>query len=288
MGRLGKFVFSFVLFVIVCYGGLVWFVNHEVEKGFNAAVESAEGVEVTYDDLWFEMFDRTVTLTDVTVRLAGGQEYTTEELIVHAFDEQHSIPHFIRAQAKGLTVTPSALGVSVGQELKQLTGDMTLDYQYDPATHSLKLSTLSFDEPRMGKVELSTTITQLDLDQFRVEKLVGVRIKDAELRLLNRELMGALLESNAASFGVSPEIARRQLVAELSMLGQQAGKAGKPIAEKAFLELARFVEQPDMLIVKANPREPVPYISFFMGRDVYENLHIMNVSIEARTVENNQ
>ena len=288
MGRLGKFVFSFVLFIIVCYGGLVWFANHEVEKGFNAAVDSTEGLDVTYADLWFDLFDRTVTLTDVKATLASGKQYTADEVIVYAFDERHSIPHFIRAQANGLTVTPPVLGLPVTPEMKELTGDLTLDYRYDSATKSLNLATLAFDEARLGKVEVSGTMTQLDLDQFRVENLVGLRIKDAEFRLRNRQLMDTLFENGAAALGATPEVAQQQLIAELDMLAEQAGKANKPIPEKAFLELKRFVEQPEMLIVRAAPQEPVPYLYFFMGRDLYENLHLLNLSVESRIVEKNQ
>jgi len=284
MPRLGKFIFSFVLFVIVCYGGLVWFVNSEVEKGFNEAVAGVDGLAVTYNDLWVSLGDQTVTLTDAKAILPGGQRVSADELVVFAYDQINPVPHFIKAQAKGLKVTPSevvgpwALSTALGTD--SLNGDMLVDYKFDSTTKILNVHVFSFEDQVLGNLSLSGAITDLDLNGVGVEKLVGLRIKAAELTFTDKSLMGALMAQTAKVMNMSEEAARDQVCAELTSMAEFAGKDENRIAENALRGMKRFVAKPGTITLTARPAEPVPYLYFFMGRDVYDNLRLINLSVQ--------
>ncbi|QJB56411.1 hypothetical protein [Pseudodesulfovibrio sp. zrk46] len=286
MPRLGKFVFSFVLFVIVCYGGLVWFVNHEVEKGFNEAVAGVDGLKVAYDDIWVSITDQTVTLTAVDATLPDGQQMAAKEIVVHAFDERNPVPHFIRAQVKGMQYAPTQMGgaLALGSAmfgLERLNGDMYVDYRYDTNANSLTLNNFSFDDQKIGKLELSGTMTDLDLDQFRMEKLVGLRIANAELTFMNRSFFSTFMQRAAETMRIPEAQATEELISELNKQAQMAGNSDNKVAENALLGLKDFVADPGSIVISATPAEPVPYLYLFMGRDVYENMRLMNLTVKA-------
>ncbi len=287
MPRLGKFVFSFGLFVLVCYGGLVWFVNNEVEKGFNEAVVGVDGLTVTYDDIWVSLTDRTVTLAGVVATFPDGQKASADSLIVHAFDERNPVPHFIKAQVKGIQYALPRLGDGLAKPAgiidgQDLSGDVWLDYQYDKATRTLTLNTFTFDDHRLGTVNLSGVLSDLDLDldHFRMEKLIGLRLDGAELIFRDKSLIQQLMEQTAQAMSVSEVQARARVCAELTAMADYAESDGNPVAEKVLRGVKRFVDNPGILTLSARPEEPVPCIYFFMGRDVYDILRLMNVSAE--------
>lgn len=286
MSRVGKFLFSFAIFCVICYGALTWFVNDQVEKGFNEAVSKVDGLSVTYDDLWVDLGEQTVTLTDVDTVLPSGQKLTADTVIVYAFDEKNPFPHFIKAQAEGLVLSPSSMNMigipATVYGVGKVTGDLLLDYRYNPEAKSLTLNTLTYDMDGVAKAELSGTMTQLDLDAFRVEKLIGLQIKDATFRYLDRTLVDEILTKAGGSLGVSKEDARKQVSAELATLAKGANADGNSVAAEALDGFRHFVENPGRLVVTASPDKPVPYLYFFMGRNLYENIRLMNVTVENR------
>lgn len=287
MGRLGKYLFFLACFILLCYGGLVWYVNTEVEKGLNNAVAQVDGLSLTYDDMWVDLGDQTVTITKPVTTLPSGEHFIANELIIYAFDERHNVPHFIKAQAKGLVVQAKdaqRLGLPVTEDL---FGDMLLDYRYNPAGKVLTINTLSFDDAKFGNAIFSGTITELDLDAFRVEKLIGLHIKDMELEFTDRSFMEALFTQAGAQAAVSKGLARKQASRELQAFADFGDKQGKPEAAKAIRGLKEFVDNSGTVTIKATPAKPVPYIYLFMGRDIFDNINLLNLSIETRQGERN-
>lgn len=291
MNRMAKFLFSFALFILACYGGLVWFVNTEVEKALQESVSNVEGLTLDYKDLWVDLGDRTLTLTGVDSTLPTGQHFTASEVVVYAFDERNPTPHFIKVLAKGLEVPAAdltALGLPMAAlEPGTVTGDLLLDYRYAPEQQALTVNALSFDSEALGEIELSGTVTQLDLDAFRMEKLVGLCIKDLEFRFANGSFMDSLMTQAAASVGTTKENVRGRMASELAAMSEQAGRLDKPVAEKALRGLKDFMENPGTITISARPAEPVPCLYFFMGRDMYDNLDMMNVSVITDSSANN-
>lgn len=285
MGRLGKFVFSLLLLIIVGYGVLVWFVNSEVEKAFTAAVNDVDGLTLVYDDLWVDIGDHTVTLTRPESTLPTGEQLAAEEVVIHSFDERHPIPHFIKVTAKGLVVQAEdarAYGLNVTQDL---TGDMVLDYRYNPQAKALTLNSLSFDDSRLGRAALSGTLTELDLDAFRMEKLIGLHIKDATLEFTDRAYLGTVFARLADTLGSSVEGARQQLDKELQAIVDLGEQKGKKQAAQEIRNFKRFLDHSGSVTIKAAPERPVPYIYLLMGRDIYENFDLLNLSIETKPIQ---
>ena len=161
MSRVWKFLLSFVIFVAVCYVGLIWFVNSEVRKGLDNAVAEVDGLPLTYTDLTVSIMNRCVSLQNVETTLPQGQHLTAEEVRITSFDQLNLFPHYMIAEATGVVfdTTPASVG-GWSTPLRSLSiptikGDVSLDYRYDPETMTLDLKTLMIKAPELGDIDIS-------------------------------------------------------------------------------------------------------------------------------------
>lgn len=296
MGRVGKFLLSFVIFAAVCYGGLVWFVNHEVAKGIDQAVAETPGMTLEYTDLSVSIFDHTVTLDNVAVKWAGGQSFFAEEISVLKYDQKNPTPHYLQARAQGavISATRANLGEYVGLlkliGLTALSGDLEVGYSYNPTAKNFTLDTFRFDEKTLGDLTLSGVVTNIDVDALRPEKLVGLRLGAADLIYTDKSLIEKVMLVLGQSVGTGIEATRAQFSGELGEMVDFADKQGNGVAADAINGFKNFVQNSGTLTVAARPAEPVPFIYFFMGRDFYDNLQLLNLSVlaDSDVVRNNQ
>lgn len=291
MSRIWKFLLSFVIFVAVCYVGLIWFVNSEVRKGLDNAVAEVEGLTLTYTDLTVSIMDRRVSLQNVETTLPQGQYLTAEEVRITSFDQLNIFPHYMIAEATGVVfdTTPANVG-SWSMFLQSLNiptidGDVALDYQYDPETKTLDLKTLTVKAPELGDIDISGTIDRLDSQLLRVEKIFGLRVGKASLTFTNHSLIDSLLQGSARGLNISTADALTLISEELTSLAEYAGRDENPVAENALLGFKRYLNDPGSVTITANPVEPVPVLYFFMGRDVFDNLRMMNVEVVTDSIE---
>lgn len=291
MSRPLKFLLSFVIFVAVCYVGLLWFVNSEVEKGFNEAVDGVAGLTVDYGDLSVDIFDQRVTLTDVDATLPDGQHVTADAVRITSFDQLNPVPHFMKASAENMVVETTTANVGDwsfamrAMGIPAFKGDVSLDYAYDPESTSLNLRQLRVKMPDLCDADISGSIDRLDLQILRVEKLFGLRIKDLELTFTNHSLVDTLLKETARGMNTGKDDALRQVSAELASMADYAGREDNVVAENALRGLKRYINDPHTVKFSAHPTEPVPLLYFFMGRDLYDNLRLMNVSVQTDSSE---
>lgn len=285
MDFLRKFLISFVVFVAVCYFGLTWFVDSEVKKEFNETMAGIEGVTLSYDDIGMDIWAQCVQLTDVAVTFPQGQHLTADEVNIIAYDQMHQVPHFMTATAKGVTL--EADPVNVGEwsrtmqalDLGTIKGDLTLDYAYDFEDDVLTLKALNLAVPGVGDMAVSGELDSLELEMFRVEKILGLRFRDLRLRFVNGSFMDTLMRESGKWLNMPKEDARNQICGELTAMADYAAKDKNIVAEDALRGLRRYVNDPHTVTITATPPEPVPFLYFFMGRDFYDNLRLMNVKV---------
>lgn len=282
-----KFLISLAIFVAVCAAGLGWFIEYEVEKGLKQAVAETEGLRLDYADCAVDIFDRTVVLTGVNATLPTGQHFTADEVRIHAFDQLNPLPYYARATGSGLRipVTSANFGGWAPSMLKmgiaEVKGEAALDYDYSPDTATLTVKELAMDDARLGRASLSGQVDQFDLIHPRLEQLIGMRIKEATLHFANAGLMDRLVHDWAIGMHASEEETVNRLATELGGLAQYAETQDNGPAENVLLGLQKFVVKPGVMTVTATPREPVPVLYFFMGRDLMENFQLLDMKIEA-------
>lgn len=285
MNRVLKFFLSFLLFVALCYVGLVWFVDREVGKGIDQAVEETPGMILTYGDLSVSITNHTVTLTDVEATLPDGRHLTAENIVITRFDQMNTVPYYLQAEATGAVLDVNLRNFGTWASVlnaagfKKVTGDFAIDYSYDAKAEELTINRMDIRAPELGDLSLTGVINHLDLSAPRMEELLGLHMKDMTLSYDDHSLVTSLLESMARDSGVSAPALRARVTAELDAMAEYAGTSGNEVAEDALLGLKRFMSHPGSITISARPKEPVPYLYLFMGRDMYDNLRMLNVSV---------
>ena len=284
MSAIKKFLLSFVIFAVVCALGLKWYVNYEVGRELNRAVADVDGLELSYDKLSVTIFDPAVTLAGVTGRLPSGDRFTAGSVRVTAFDQRNPVPHYATVEAKGVRLleAPTMAGwwpCRPAAEGESAPFDLALDYRYDLASKNLEVKTARLESPNVGRLDFNGTFSGLDLAEPRVERLIGLRIAKADLRFTEGSLLGSFLSDWARALGTSVEDFRARLCAELTAMADYAAGQDNRVAEDALRGIRRFVAAPGTVTIQARPGEPVPVPYFFMGRDMYENLRLLGVSV---------
>ena len=289
MSRFLKFLISFAIFVALCAIGLQWFVHSEVRKGLDRAIDDAAGLTMSYDGLSVDIFDHVVTLTDVKATLSSGQSFTADELHITEYDQRSPVPHYARVTATRLDcpVTPENFGdwtaLMHQSGIDSITGNAEFDYSFNPDNKSLTLKALSLDDPKLGRLMLAGTIDGIDLDDLRMEQLVGLRLTNATLRFSDRCLTKTMVRHWSTVTSTSEERTLTFIRRELAGLAQIAASKENTVAENVMLGLRRFMGDPATMTVSLNPAKPVPVLYFFMGRDLFENMQLLNMTIETNS-----
>lgn len=296
MNRVAKFFLSLVIFAAVCYGGLVWFVHHEVAKGIDQAVAETPGLTLTYSDLSVDIFDHTVTLDDVEADWLGGQSFLAEEVAILKYDQKHEVPYFIQAEARGAVV--SATRANLGEyadllrliDVTALHGDLVFDYEFDPANKTLTLNALTVNDRTLGDLTLAGVLNNIDITNVRPEQMVGLKLGAADLTFTDRQLVERVLTVLGNPVHLGLDETRTQLGEEIRGMADYAKRRGNTGAADALHALRRFVRDSGTLTVSARPAEPAPLLYLFMGRDIYDNLQLLNLSASTSSniAEDNQ
>lgn len=286
MSRVLKFFVSLFIFAVVCYVGLGAFVDSEVSKEINQSVADTPGMSLSYNDLNVDIFEHTVHLEGVNMTLPGGQSFQAESVDILRFDNLNPVPYYVTLAVQGMIVKVDYAnfgdwaGALTAMGVNEVKGDVVVNYDYNPATQALTLNELDVTNSELGDLNISGVIDRLDLIDLRVEKLVGLRISKADLTFKDNSLMDSMLGCVSDKEVKSEEQARSLFCAELEAMAEFAGKADNPVAENALRGLKRFVDQPGTITITARPSEPVPWLYFFMGRDFYDNMRLLNLEVK--------
>lgn len=287
MSGLKKFLLSFAFFVALCFFGLKWFVNSEVDKELSRAVAETPGLVFSYADLSVNILDHTVVLEGVDALFPSGQHIQADALSITSFDQQNAVPQYAALNARGLTipVTPQNFGhwaaYLQGMGIASLSGNGALDYAYDPQERVLTVKTLSLDDPKLGSLRFTGTFGNLDLSGFRPEQGFALDIRRTALTFENRELMDLVLGDWAARMNVSRTTTLNNISAELDGLANYADSQQNEPAKRTILGLKQFLNAPGTVTLSADPAAPVPVLYFFMGRDLFENLSLLNTDVRS-------
>ncbi len=290
MSRVLKFLLSLFIFAVVCYVGLTAFVNSEVSKEINQSVADTPGMSLAYSDLKVDIFEHAVVLKDVTMTLPGGQNFHADVLNILRFDNLNPVPHYATLSAQGVVVDSSFSNFGgwadalAAMGMTEMKGDVVVSYDYNPTSQALTLNELDITNSELGDLNISGVIDRLDLIDLRVEKLVGLRVSEADLTFKDNSLMDSMLGCATGENATGDKV-RALVCTELAAMAKYASEENNDVAENALRGLKRFVDQPGTITITARPTEPIPWLYFFMGRDFYENMRLLNLEVKTDSAE---
>lgn len=291
MPRALKFSLGSAIFVALCAAALFWFVNTEVKKEFDQVVADTKGLKLTYTDLNVDILDQCLILENVDATLPSGHHFTADEVRITAFDQRNPIPHFAAGTATGLVLpaTPHNFGgyARLMQQLgiESVTGEAHLEYVYAPEEGTLTLKNFALDDPKLGYASLRGTLGNIDLDDMRAEQLIGLHLNEATLRFTDNQFMDILIADWAKTMGLTEQQTVQRITTELEGLAGYSERQGNTPAQNVLLGLKRFLTDPGSVTATAKPKEPVPVIYFFMGRDLLENMRLLNMNVRTNSRE---
>ncbi|WP_419785646.1 hypothetical protein [Pseudodesulfovibrio sp.] len=285
MRALKKFLLSFVVFLVVCGLGLKWYVNYEVNRELRRAVAEVDGLALQWDGLSVSILHPAVTLEGVAGVLPTGDSFTADQIRVTSFDQRNTIPHYATAEAIGVRMDQAPglhhwwPGLAKPVEGQENPCNLSLDYTYDPGNKKLMIKKASMESSELGRIELACTLTGLDLADPRPEQIVGLRIAGAKVRFIEGALVESMLRDTACALNSDTEQVRCQICDELTALADYADGNQNPEAADALRGFEQFVRKPRVVTITARPDEPVPVPYFFMGRDLCDNIRLLNLSV---------
>lgn len=226
------------------------------------------------EDLVIDLWRQALRLDNLRVVPAGGAPVRLDRLLVRDADLEHSVPHRLDLSAEGLRLEGAGPGLDplAAGLLAQggnRTGRLDLAYEYHPQDRVLDIRELSVEAPGLGRARLALGLGNVDLEAAGLWKNFTSSIRGAELDL-------AAAPDRAAS-GPLPAA----WTAELEHWRAKAERDGNARALAALEGLKRFAEQPGRLKATARPKEPVPILYFFMGRDLPDILGLLRVEVQA-------
>ncbi len=247
------------------------------EAARRAAADLAPFAAVTFrdQDLSLDPWRMALRLDNLEIAPQGGPPLHVDRLLIRGLDLAHAIPHRLDLRAEGLRLDLSEGGLGLaGDELRargtpRLSASLDLVYDYAPEDKVLSVRTLALDAPGYGRARLTVSLSNVDLDKGSLWRNFTSALKGGELSLAP--------EGRTAP--AEPGRLTREALAEIDRHLAQAEKDGNPRAQAALAALRRFAAAPGLLSVTAQPKEPVPFLYFFMGRNLPDILSLLRVEV---------
>lgn len=288
MTGLQKYVIALLIVIACGYLALDWFVTDQVTKGVRQAVGEVSGLEVTYEDINVDLVSRTVAVIGVNATLPDGSRVTADSILFSDLDQKHETPLHAKVSATNLSMdimaAPTWLASTmrrIGQQ--KLTGNCTLDYQFDTGNNALNVKKLKMDMPALADIDLSIKLDNVKPEHFFKGNLVGAMIGKGGLEFTDKGLVDLLIE---AYMGPDAQIGRAALAREIETTiatDMDADAATK----KSLSAIRTFLAKPKASIALSTaPEKPVPWLYFFMGRSLAQNVKALKLDATTVVISN--
>ncbi|WP_320174214.1 hypothetical protein [Maridesulfovibrio sp.] len=282
-----KLFLTLALLVAVTAGGYFKLEEFSAAKVRESLDRHAELVRVDFERALLNPFDKSLHVWGLECRLASGAGCTVRKLEIESFDHEHNPPRFLRGRVHGVSVPVEFLNLgTLARDFRKmgyekLDFDLFADYSYEDETKRLSVKSINFDGPDLCRVSAGFSLGDVSLRGPGIGGFVGTSMLDGSIVWQDMSFTKRLLAFSAESEGISPELYRGRLLESLQLNMQEARSLGNGYAENFYAELMKFIENPERLVVRVEPTEPVPLLYMFMGRSFEELLDLYGITVEA-------
>jgi hypothetical protein len=281
--------------------GARYYASSVADEKIQAALNAMPGMEnVEYNDVSVDLPGGDVHIQGVEIAPpGGGKETLIEEIVIHDFDEDNDIPHYLNLSANGvdIEVTPANFGAA-STELKKMgyetiAASFDLEYEYNEAGKALELTNLALRIEDMGEASLGISLENIDLETVDLENpatlmLVtqALRIKYAVIEFDNNSLMERLLATDAKNRGMEVDDLTGQIEVEIEAQIKTAKNAGDEFSVSVLTAMLDFVKDPDSIAITIKPEKPISFETFTILAMESENdptylVKALNLRVEA-------
>ncbi|MFW5500138.1 MULTISPECIES: hypothetical protein [unclassified Maridesulfovibrio] len=282
-----KLILTLVLLVAVAAGGYFKLEELSAAKVRESLDRHADMVRVDFERALLNPFDKSLHVWGLECRLANGAGCTVRKLEVDSFDHEHNPPRFFRGRVHGVSIPVEFINMgTLARDFRKmgyekLDFDLFADYSYEDETKRLSVKSINFDGPDLCRVSAGFSLGDVSLRGPGIGGFIGTSMLDGSFVWQDMSLTNKVVALSAESEGVGIDAYRDRLRESLQLEMQEARSLGNGYAENFYAELIKFIENPERLVVRVEPTEPVPLIYMFMGRSFEELLDLYGITVEA-------
>ena len=254
--------------------GARYYASSVADEKIQAALNDMPGMEnVEYNDVSVDLPGGDVHIHGVEIAPpGGGKETLIEEIVIHDFDEDNDIPHYLNLSANGVNieVTTANFGAA-STELKKMgyetiKASFDLSYEYSGDSKALELTNLALRIENMGEASLGISLENIDLETVDLENpatLMSVtqalKVKYAQIKFDNDSLIEKLLAMDAKNRGMDVDDLVDQVEADIEEQIKTAKNEGDEFSVSVLAAMLDFVKDPDSISITIKPEKPISF-----------------------------
>jgi hypothetical protein len=275
------------LLTAVTAGGYFKLEEFSEAKVREAVERLSDAVRVDFERALINPFDHSLHVWGLECRFATGAYCTVRKLEVQSFDREHRVPHFFRGRVQGVSVPVEFINLgTLARDFRKmgydkLNFDLFADYSYEDGTKRLSVKSVDFSGADLCRVRAGFSLGDFSLRGPGIGGVIGTSMLDGNLMWQDKSLAGKIMTLSAKSEGLELRLYRDRLLESLQLKMQESRSRGNGYAENFYSELIKFIDNPERIVVRVEPTEPVPLLYMFMGRSFDELLDLYGITAEA-------
>ncbi|WP_415714937.1 hypothetical protein [Maridesulfovibrio sp.] len=282
-----KLFLVLALLTSVAAGGYFKLEEFSSAKVREAVASQADWLQVDFERALINPFDKSLHVWGLDCRFASGARCSVRKLEVESFDREHKLPRFFRGRIQGVSIPVEFVNLgTLARDFRKmgyekLDFDLFADYSYEDETKRLSVKSINFDGTDLCRVNAGFSLGDVSLRGPGISGFIGTSMLDGSLVWQDLSLVEKMVSFSAESEGLARSLYREKLLESLQLDMQQARSLGNGYAENFYAEFIKFIENPERLVVRVEPTEPVPLLYLFMGRSFEELLDLYGITVEA-------
>ncbi len=274
-------------------GAKLYFDDLAERELLKAAAEVDDSVSIVFGGVNADLIRQGAEITDVIVDFRDGRTVRAKSVFLEDIDLKHEPPHYLSASVRGVEIAVDEGNFGSDYEYIQSLGyqtlfcDLDLKYTYDQALKRLRVEHLELAVKNAGRLTADFSVGNVNLEELSPERQIGLQIVDIKLYYDDAALADRMIRNLADEAGMSEAEAVRRLLARIETNVQWAEKEKNRIAAEAFLGLKGFLKDREGVKITSSPDEPVPWLYFFMGRNLLDIISLLNIEVESNPEQSN-
>lgn len=289
-GKKNFFLTALIVLIVLCSaaagGGYIWLHDYSIKKVREIADQFSGIVKMDFKDAIINPFDKSLYIDGVNLNFAMGSSVSVKRIHISGLDHEHRIPRFMKFDAEKVSIPVSFMNFGSSfnylEEIgyRSLDFDLGADYIYEDGTDRFVLKKLELDGKDLAQIRLGLGFDGLKLGKPGITGLVGMRVYNGGLIWRDHSFATRLIDFMAAKKSLTRKDYLDRLSEQIQLMKQSAISRGNGYAEEFYASLQTLLKNPSTFSLRVEPKESVPLIYLFMGRDFDEILNLYGVRLE--------
>lgn len=287
-GKLGYGLLAAVVLLVGVYVGAKLYFDAMAERELlKATAEVEDSARIVFSGVSADLLRQGVEINGVIIDFRDGTTARAKSVFLEDIDLERETPHFLSAMVRGIEIDVDEGNFGSDYVYIQRLGyqtffcDLDLSYVYDQELKRLRVEHVDLNVRDVGRISADFSVGNVNIDELSLERQIGLQIVDVKVDYNDASLADRMLKTLAQDAGISEEEAVKRISARIDANIEWAEKENNSIAAEAFRGLKSFLKKREGIRLTSSPEEPVPWLYFFMGRNMLEIISLLNIEVES-------